>query len=83
MPKLFYIKERINPQFKKPYYVAKGQLTKKEAKRLEETLYGYNYVLSFETKEEYIAKITELIKNGFSVRNFNPEEFKLNQPIKE
>ncbi len=30
MPKKFYLKERHNPQFKTPYYVQYGQLTKAE-----------------------------------------------------
>lgn len=45
MAKKFYIKERHNPQFDKPYYVPKGQLTKKDANKMENSLYGDNYML--------------------------------------
>ncbi len=62
MTKKFYIKERHNPQFKKPYYTAEGQLTKKEASRAEETIYGANVMLSYETEKEYKEAIKKLIK---------------------
>ena len=66
--KSYWIKERHNPQFEKPYYTACGQLTIKEAKSMENSLYGSNYMLRFHTKDSYVKKILQLRKNGFSVR---------------
>jgi hypothetical protein len=63
----FYIKERHNPQFKKPYYVALGMLTKKEAKNKENSLYGENYILSYNTEEEYNNAINNFKDCGYSI----------------
>jgi hypothetical protein len=49
----YYIKERHNPQFKEPYYVACGKLSAKEAKKKEDSLYGFNIMLSYKTEKEY------------------------------
>lgn len=65
--KKFYIKERYNPQFDKPYYVAKGQMTKKDVKEMLKPGYGTNYALSFDTDVEYKAKIAELTQLGYRV----------------
>lgn len=65
--KLFYIKERDNPQLSKPYYTAYGQLSKTAAKRKESTLYGANAMHSFATAEEYRAEIARLKAEGFTV----------------
>ena len=65
---MYYIKERHNPQFDKPCYKAFGNtLTAKEAKRYEDSLYGYNIMLKFSSKKEYEKKIVELQETGFSV----------------
>ena len=48
MAKKFYLKERHNPQFKNPYYVACGQLSKKDAKKKENSLYGDNFMIAYE-----------------------------------
>ena len=62
--KYWWIKERHNPQFKEPYYVACGQITVKEAKAHENPLYGYNYMHKFSTEKEYETRLTELgLKN--------------------
>jgi len=53
----WWIKERDNPQFKKPYFVACGKITVAEAKKMEEPLYGRNYMHRFETEEEYYAAV--------------------------
>lgn len=53
MAKKFYLKERHNPQLKNPYYFACGQLTKKEAKDKEKTVYGLNIMIAYETEKEY------------------------------
>lgn len=68
MSKKFYLKERHNPQFGKPYYVAEGQLTKSDAKKKEKPSYGDNYMLSYDTKEEYTAAINKLESAGFIVQ---------------
>ena len=54
--KLFYIGERINPQFAKSYYIAYGQLTKKEALKKEDCIYGEIYLTGYNTKAEYNAE---------------------------
>jgi hypothetical protein len=59
--KYYWIKERHNPQFDKPYFTAYGKITAKEARRIENgTLYGTNYMHKFKTEEEYLAKLNEL-----------------------
>lgn len=65
--KKYYIKERHNPQMKKPYYVPCGQLTKKDAKLKEGALYGDNYMLSYDTEQEYNEAITKFKTEGYSV----------------
>ncbi len=65
--KKYYIKERNNPQFDKPYYVPQGQLTKKEAKAKTEGVYGTNYMLEYNTEAEYNAAIEELREKGFKI----------------
>lgn len=71
MAKLFYIRERHNPQMKNPYYVAHGQMTKKEAKNWEKPIYGDNYMQSFVSEQEYNEAIEVIKKEGFSVKNEN------------
>lgn len=66
--KKFWLKERFNPQFDKPYYIRCGQLTKVEAKKKENSLYGYNNMISFNNQEEYENRIKTLIEQGFSVQ---------------
>lgn len=69
MKKKFWIGERINPQLKKPYYNAYGQLTKKDAKKKENTAYGSMYLTPYDLEAEYKAKIEELKHSGFKVNN--------------
>ncbi len=66
--KAYWLKERQNPQFNKPYYVAEGQLTKAEAKKKENGVYGFNKMIPFETESEYLEVINKLKADGFSVR---------------
>lgn len=54
----YYIKERHNPQLG-VYYVALGQLSKKEVGRKERASYGMNVVTGY-TKAEYIAECRRL-----------------------
>lgn len=66
--KLFYIKERFNPQLG-TYYVRLGQMSKAAAKRIEgKSLYGSNIVHGFETEQDYNAKVAELRSKGESVQ---------------
>ena len=65
--KLFYIGERSNQQLSKPYYNAYGQLTKKEALKKENCVYGSMFLTSYNTKEEYIAAKEKLYNDGFRV----------------
>ena len=68
----YYIKERNNPQFKKPYYVAKGQMTKAEAMKVEDgTGYGTNFMLPYKTEAEYNQAIADLRAQGFNVTGEN------------
>jgi len=72
MAKKFYIKERYNPQLGRYYYVLKGQITKKEAKKLEKTLYGHNCILEFNTEDEYNKAVEEISSLGFHVHKKLP-----------
>jgi hypothetical protein len=67
MAKKYYLKERHNPQFDAPYYIAEGQLTKTDAKKRCNTTYGTNYMLSYETEKEYTDAIKKLKSEGFTV----------------
>lgn len=63
----YYIKERHNPQFKKPYFVPEGLLPKKEAKAKEDAIYGMNIMLKYKNIQEYKAAIQKFKIDGFSV----------------
>lgn len=65
--KKFYIKERCNSQFVKPYYVALGEISKKESKKSISTVYGNNYLLTFDNFKDYNDKIKDLENQGFIV----------------
>jgi len=52
-PKYWYIKERHNPQFKKPYYIALGNIRAIDAKKHEDTLYGFNIIHRYNSENEY------------------------------
>lgn len=65
--KLFYIKERDNPQLK-TYYVACGALSKAAAKRMEKPLYGDVVMYGYDTEEAYKTKLAELRANGRRVQ---------------
>lgn len=66
MPKRYYIKERHNPQFDKPYYSACGQLSRIEAK--ENSLYGNNVMLEYASLEEYNKALDQLKVAGYDVQ---------------
>lgn len=63
----FYIGTRHNPQFKKPYYVTFGQLTKTAAKKAEKCLYGSMELTPYETEKEYNDKISQIKESGFNI----------------
>lgn len=65
--KTLYIGMRVNPQFKKPYYVAFGALSKKDAKKKEDCAYGSMYLTGYETQESYDAELAKLRADGFTV----------------
>jgi hypothetical protein len=60
----YYIGTRHNPQFKEPYYVAYGKLTKKQAKEYESCLYGSMYLESYESEEKYRNAVCDLESQG-------------------
>ncbi len=62
----WWIKERDNPQLG-IYYSACGQLTKAAAKRHEDTLYGSNTMLSFDTEQSYNEAMRNLRAEGKKV----------------
>ncbi len=67
MKKLFYIGRRDNPQFKKPYFIIYGLLSKTSAKKFEKTIYGQMTLIGYETEEEYNTEIKNLTNKGFRV----------------
>lgn len=65
--KKFYIGERRNPQFDKPYYMAYGQLSKTAASQKSKTIYGSIFITEYQTEAEYKSKIESLQQNGYRV----------------
>lgn len=66
-PKPYWIKERRNPQIG-VYFVAEGQLSAREAKGREDTLYGVNIMHRFDTEQAYQARLAELRASGERVQ---------------
>ena len=67
--KSYWIKERHNPQFDKPYYSACGQLSKREARSKESSLYGFNVMLEYSTQDEYDKALAQFMADGYTVHN--------------
>jgi hypothetical protein len=67
--KSYWIKERHNPQFDKPYYSACGQLSKREAMKKEYPRYGSNNMLEYKTLDEYNQALEHFKAGGFIVHN--------------
>jgi len=65
----YWIKERNNPQFDKPYFVAYGQMKAREARKLENAIYGSNIMRKFRTKKAYDQTLEKLKEDGYSVKN--------------
>jgi hypothetical protein len=61
--KLFWIKERDNPQLG-TYFVPCGQLSKPAAKKHENSSYGSNIMHCFDDEQSYNAKIKQLRESG-------------------
>lgn len=66
MAKKFFIKERQNPQTG-TYYSLQGQLTKKEAKKKEDTLYGFNIMHEYPSEVTYNEAIAKLKAIGSKI----------------
>ena len=64
--KLFWIKQRYNPQLG-TYYVCEGQLSKTAAKKMEGSIYGSNRMLSYANETAYLEAIQNLKKEGASI----------------
>ena len=65
--KKYYIGERVNPQLSNPYFVAYGQLTAKDAASKTDCAYGYMYITSYDTVEEYDTELMRLKTEGFRI----------------
>ena len=64
----YYIGWRGNPQLPNGgYYKAFGQLSKREAKKKEECVYGSMYLQSYPDAQSYDAALTEHMIKGFSI----------------
>jgi hypothetical protein len=61
--KKFYIKERYNPQLGIRYYAC-GQLSKRDAKLMEKTLFGNNIMLEFPDRKSYDEALDRFRKAG-------------------
>lgn len=68
--KNYYIGARYNPQLPAPYYVAYGQLTKKDVKKKEDCIYGSMYLTPYDSKEKYEDEISRLESAGFRVSKY-------------
>ena len=67
--KYYWIKERFNPQLPDPYYVAYGNISATEAKKMEKSIYGDNHMLKFVSKEDYEKTLSSLRRKGMRVIN--------------
>jgi hypothetical protein len=65
---LFYLGWRSNPQLKNGgYYKAYGQLSKTEAKKKEQCVYGSMSLTSYDTEDAYNEAIEKAKTAGYSV----------------
>lgn len=62
----YWIKERYNPQLG-IYYARCGNLSIKEAKQAEKTVYGSNRMIRFNSEKEYLKEIERIEGEGKSV----------------
>lgn len=63
----YWIIQRNNPQLKKPYYLALGKISAKEARKKETSIYGYNIALDYKSKKAYEEAIANFLNKGCSV----------------
>jgi len=68
--KYYWIKERHNPQLG-VYYIPCGKMSVKEAKKMESSPYGDNYMHKFTSIGDYEAKIRELEALGERVHKMH------------
>lgn len=61
--KPWWIRERHNPQLG-VYYVPHGQMSKTAAHKYEDSIYGYNVMLRFDSEADYHAKLDQLRYSG-------------------
>ncbi len=66
-PKMFYIKERHNPQLG-VYYIAMGQMTKTAAKEAAGGVYGTNIMRAFMDEQTYKDELAALKEKGEKVQ---------------
>lgn len=62
--KYFWLKERFNPQLRRPYYVLLGNIATREAMKSKSSKFGFNDLHKFETETEYQARVTLLRAAG-------------------
>lgn len=67
-PKKFFIGRRDNPQLKKPYFKAYGQLSQTSAKEKEKSAYGSMSLTSYNSEEEYQKALDKIKSDGYSIR---------------
>ena len=65
--KKYYVGRRDNPQLSKPYFVAYGQLSKADVKRMESSVYGSMTLTGYDTIEDFNQTIQTLESDGFRV----------------
>lgn len=65
----YYIGEKSNPQFSKPYYVAYGTLTTHQAKMKENDPFHSQpvKVTAYDTQEDYTKRVEQLKSSGHTV----------------
>ena len=66
-PLKYWIKQRYNPQLG-TYYITMGQLTAKDAKAHEKTIFGHNTMHRFDSHEKYQDEIEKLQAAGERVQ---------------
>lgn len=69
----WYLKERHNPQFKNPYYVKLGKMSRVKAAKHTKPAYGTNILIPFDSEDLYNEKVSSLIKDGFQVHSTNTQ----------
>lgn len=71
MAKKFYIGKRVSPELKDTYFIAYGQITKKEAEWREDCIYGELRMTAYNTKSDYLKAIADLRSSGKRVSGWS------------